>query len=126
MAKSDDFDFMSAIEAHVRWKVRLEAHIDGDADEQLNADTIGRDDQCALGKWIHGSGGTSYATHPGFDELKDVHAQFHQNAAEIIRLVDAGEADRARSFLNQGPYASCSAKVKSKLARLSLELDHGE
>lgn len=126
MAKDVDFDFMSAIEAHVRWKVRLEAHIAGRGEEDLNPELVGRDDQCALGKWIYGSGGAQYAAHPGFQELRDIHAQFHQNAAEVVRLANAGKPDEARAYMNQGPYSGCSAQIKSKLARLSLELEHGE
>jgi len=124
--KGEDFDFMAAIEAHVRWKVRLEAHIAGNGTEELSPEIVGRDDQCVLGKWIHGSGGTAYASHPGFDELRETHAQFHRNAARIIELANAGNTEQAMASLNQGEYASCSAKVKSKLARLSPELDYGE
>lgn len=126
MANENDLDFMSAIEAHVRWKIRLEAYISGVGEERLDPAVVGRDDQCALGKWIHGPGGAQHASHPSFQELKDIHAEFHQSAAEVIRLVDAGSAEQARTLLNKGVYASCSQKIKSKLARMSLELEHDD
>lgn len=125
MSNDADLDFMSAIEAHVRWKIRLEAYIGGSLGETLDAGTVERDDQCALGKWIHGSGGARHAEHPAFEELKSIHAEFHHNAADVIRLVDAGKREDARKLLNQGAYATCSQRIKSKLARLSLELDEG-
>lgn len=126
MAKNEAFDFLAAIEAHVRWKVRLEAHIAGTGEEDLNADVVGRDDQCALGKWIYGEGGQQFSDHPGFQELKDIHTEFHQNAGKVITLADSGDPEGARKLMNQGAYNSCSARIKSKLARMSLELDHGE
>ncbi len=54
---SGEFNFMNAIEAHVRWKVRLEAYINGTNEEELDADVVCRDDQCMLGQWIYGKGG---------------------------------------------------------------------
>ena len=53
-----DFDFDKAIEAHRQWKVRLRKAISGR--DTLDSDTICRDDQCPLGKWIHGPGGAQW------------------------------------------------------------------
>lgn len=48
------FDFDNAVEAHRAWKVKLRHAIA--AKEHLDAATICKDDQCALGKWLHGDG----------------------------------------------------------------------
>ncbi len=119
----EEFDFMSAIEAHIRWKVRLEGYIDGTSGEALEAETVRRDDQCALGCWIHGEGGSRYGSHPRFASMKDVHAEFHRSAGEIVRLVDQGDRDGARDILNRGAYAKASHQIKAQLARISLELE---
>jgi hypothetical protein len=118
----DELDFYMAIEAHVRWKVRLESYINGTSEEQLNPDVVCRDDQCALGKWIYGPGGVRFGGHPKFPDLRDVHAQFHRCAGDVIRSVDRGDIDQARDLLLRGDYAKCSQRVKAELARLALEL----
>ncbi|MBZ0106225.1 MAG: CZB domain-containing protein [Sulfuricella denitrificans] len=121
-AAPDDLDFMGAIEAHIRWKVRLESYISGESNEQLDPAVVGKDDQCALGKWIHGPGGAKYDGLPVFQSLRETHAGFHQCAAQVIESVDAGDIEKAGEILSRGCYARHSNKVKAELARLSIEL----
>lgn len=127
MAKDADcgesLDFMSAIEAHVRWKVRLENYIAGTGEESLDPNVVSRDDQCMLGKWLHGSGGEQHSEHPRFGTVKEIHAKFHRSAGEVVRAVDAGEPDKAKDLLCKGEYADYSHRIKAELARLSLELE---
>lgn len=111
-------DIVSAIEAHVRWKIRLEAHINGTSTENLDPDTVCKDDQCVLGKWIHGGGRIKYGSTPLFDSLEKVHADFHRAAADIIRMANDGDKPGALAMLNEGRYAKCSYAVKTDLARL--------
>lgn len=123
VAEPDDLDFMGAIEAHIRWKVRLENYISGEGKEQLDPAVVGKDDQCALGKWIYGPGGRKYDALTIFRSLRDTHAGFHQCAAQVVQSVDEGDADKASEILTRGCYAKYSNKVKAELARLSIELD---
>ncbi len=117
----DSVDFYAAIQAHVLWRVRLEAYVDGTSDEKLNPNTVGRDDCCDLGKWIYGVGGRHYGAHPIFPDLKEVHACFHKAAGEVVHCVDSGDIEKARKLLLQGEYTTCSHRVKSHLAKLGLE-----
>ncbi len=119
----EDMNFMNAIEAHVRWKIRLEAYIDGTSQENLDSEVVCRDDQCLLGKWIYGTGGERYGQHPKFPGLKETHKQFHRCAGEVIRLVDTGDKEQARELLCKGEYAKFSHQIKAELARMSLEID---
>lgn len=118
-----ELNFMNAIEAHVRWKVRLEAYINGTGEERLDPSVVCRDDQCVLGKWIYGAGGERYGEHPKFPGLRETHRAFHQSAGEVIRKVDSGDTEGARELLCRGEYAKYSHRIKSELARMSLELD---
>ena len=121
--KDKKLDFMAAIEAHVRWKVRLEAYLAGTSEEKLVAETVARDDQCILGKWIYGQAGELYHSHPRFEKMKQMHADFHETAGEVIRLTDEGEFKKAKELLCHGEYAHRSHRVKAELARLALEID---
>jgi hypothetical protein len=120
----DGVDFYAAIQAHVLWRVRLEAYISGTGDEKLNADHVAHDHHCPLGQWINGAGGRHYGSHPRFPELQAAHACFHRQAGEVIRHADSGDDARARELL-KGDYAACSQKVKAHLAKLGLEAGQG-
>lgn len=119
-----DFNFLTAIEAHVRWKIRLEAYLNGTSDEKLDASVVCKDDQCALGKWIYGEGGKTYGEHPKFQDIKETHTRFHICAGEVIKLADKGEVETARKMLCSGDYYKASHRVTSDLAKLSLELEN--
>ena len=114
-------DFYAAIQAHVLWRLRLEAYVNGTGEERLDADTVGCDNHCALGEWLYGTGGKHFGNHPKFPELQTAHACFHKYAGEVIRCADSGDNNKALELLN-GDYAACSQKVKMNLARLGLEV----
>jgi methyl-accepting chemotaxis protein len=112
-----DINVDSAIEAHRQWKVKLRqaiAHA-----EQLDAQTIGRDDCCALGQWLHGSGRQRFGSQAGFVALIDEHRGFHQAAGAVARSINAGRMDEARQQLGAGtPFSTASNGVALALMRL--------
>lgn len=115
-------DFMAAIEAHVRWKVRLENYIDGTSTEKLDAEVVGMDNQCPLGKWIYGAGGDKYNANPLFQEIREIHANFHKCSAGIMRQSNAGDKEGAAEALRRGEHFKLSQRIEVKLARLHIEL----
>lgn len=115
-------DVMAAIQAHVQWKLRLQAYIDG-SEEEFDPEVVGSDCLCSLGRWIHGHGEERYGDHPRFLLMKQIHADFHTYAAEVVKAVQRGEQENARNLLLKGEYAKVSNRIKSVLAGLSLEFD---
>lgn len=115
-------DFMAAIEAHTRWKMRLESYIDGTTTEKLDAEVVGMDNQCPLGKWIYGMGGNKYESSPLFQEIRGIHADFHKCSAGIMRQADGGDKSGAIEALNRGEHFKLSQRIKGRLARLHMEL----
>jgi hypothetical protein len=113
-------DTMGAIEAHIRWKVRLEAYLSGSGSEKLDPAVVEQDNQCVLGKWIHGAGGEQYHGSPMVVELTETHAAFHKCVAEIVRKADRGEITEATNCLHNGEYSKLSYRIKTQLARLCL------
>ncbi|MBI5719587.1 MAG: CZB domain-containing protein [Burkholderiales bacterium] len=112
----DDFDFDKAIEAHRQWKVRLRKAIA--EREKLDADTICRDDQCPLGKWMHGPGGSRWGARPGFGELMSRHAEFHQAAGDVARQINAGQFTDAERLIDSGSkFARASTEVATLLTK---------
>jgi Chemoreceptor zinc-binding domain len=103
-------DFDAAIRKHAEWKFRFRDA----AREQtaLDAPLISRDNQCDLGKWLHGEGQSMYFNNPAFTKLVKAHAAFHAEAGKVASLVNrkrSQELDRA--LANGSPYAEASKTV---------------
>ena len=111
-------NFDEATNAHREWKVRLRAFVMGGSKETFDPVTVAKDDQCALGKWIHGAGAV-HASDPAFGTLKLAHAHFHSEAAQVVRLVKAGDKAGANRHL-QGAFTQESEKVFSAIRQLKV------
>ncbi len=118
-------NFMTAIEAHIKWKSRLENYIQGTSSEDLKVETVCRDDQCPLGKWIYSTGGQRFGSIDTFGEMKGQHALFHQCAGRILENAQAGKKDEAMRLLQYGDYVRASEQVKRLLAKLYVRLNAG-
>lgn len=113
-------DWMEVIGAHVMWKQRLIAFLAGRNTEALDPDAIRLDNRCALGKWIYGDG-ASMSQLSKYDEVRDLHAQFHQFAANIVELHLAGNTADAEKLL-LGDYSRLSEKLKHRITGLSQQV----
>jgi hypothetical protein len=110
-------NWMEIISAHVMWKQRLTAYLSGKSQEQLDPETIKLDDRCALGKWIYGEGKPMEVL-PGYEEVRSLHATFHQNAAQVVSLHLSGNTAQAQALLS-GDYSRLSEKLKHRILGLS-------
>jgi hypothetical protein len=110
-------NWMEIISAHVMWKQRLIALLAGNSDEQLDPTAITLDNRCVLGKWIYGDG-QEVANLPAFEEVRELHARFHQLAAQVVLLHQGGDAASAESLLH-GDYSRLSEKLKHRILGLS-------
>ena len=125
VAASEDaggLDFASAIRAHREWKVRLQKYLTNESLEKLDARSICRDDQCALGKWVNGSAASEFGHLPSFGELKVSHGQFHLAAGRIVQLHDEKRTEEAAQLLRHGDYSRHSIKVMGLLSSLYIEV----
>lgn len=112
----------TAIDAHIRWRHRLEDYVRGTSEETLRHEVVAADNQCVLGKWIHGDGNTRYGHFDLFQELIAVHAQFHRHAGEVLAAAQNHRHADALQLLQNGGYPRSSAKVKHLLAKLYVEV----
>lgn len=117
-AEVGGLNFKSAIDAHMKWKIRLESYINGTSTEDLKVDVVCRDDQCPLGKWIYSRGGGEFGYSDTFFDMKAHHAHFHRCAGEILSAAQAGDAAKAMQLLHHGDYVRASERVKKLLAKL--------
>ena len=118
----EEINISDAINAHMKWKRRLQNYLDGTSEEKLYADVIGMDNQCVLGKWIHGTGMNHFRNDEGFAKLRSDHASFHLIAGEVVRKVQANDKAGAVALI-QSEYAQASRDVIHDLAELNNQLN---
>jgi hypothetical protein len=115
----DEINIMDAIDAHVHWKIRLDRYLNGTSEEKLDPKIICRDDQCKLGKWLHGPALKYFHDDDvGFKTLRDDHAQFHVIAGNVVTNVQANNVAAAEMLMN-GEYLHASRKVVRGLTKLN-------
>ena len=81
--------FDDAVNSHSEWKRKLHAYV-SKPDGSMNADEVGSNHKCKLGRWIRGEG-RKYAGFPEFAKLIVEHTRFHKAAADIVRRADRGQ-----------------------------------
>lgn len=108
-------EIQNAIRAYGEWKLRLKTAISRGASE-FSPDTVSQDNQCAFGKWLHGTtlpasakGGASYAS------VKRMHAEFHQTAGKVLKNALDGNQAMSQQLLD-GDFADQSKKLVAALS----------
>lgn len=115
-------NFDEVINAHTRWKFRLKDYIDGASQEKLVAADIAKDNECTLGRWIEEQL-PKHGDDQDFLRLRNEHALFHQQAAQVVSACDQGKRDEARAMLGFGtPYAKLSSSVVLLIKRIQQKL----
>lgn len=104
-----------AMAAHVQWKIKLLGAVKGG--EPINRATCCVDNNCELGRWIHGEGGKLQAM-PEFKDLKEHHRQFHVAVGRVADLIAAGRVQEATQELDKGTYAKESTAVIQAITKL--------
>jgi len=111
----------NAIQAHANWRTKLRSA--ANRHEQVDVDTIGRDDCCELGKWLHGVGGAKLGGKPTFVSLINGHREFHTEAGKVARMVNQGAGAQAQKMLESGtPFARASSEVGRLIIQLKKEM----
>lgn len=107
-----DAQINSAIAAHGTWKLRLADAIDKGTFE-MTAEQVAIDNRCAFGTWLHGTDlSAADKTTDSYSTVLKLHAQFHREAAAVLRLALAGKKEDAKDALAPGStYAHTSAEL---------------
>lgn len=120
-------ELQKAIEAHALWKHRFTGLMTGVISgsvalhdtKTFDRELVEQDDQCPLGKWLHGTGMEKLRTTPEFIDLVDTHRCFHQYAGQMIDLMREGKhKEVAYQLSKQGEFEQNSEKLSRQLFRL--------
>lgn len=106
-----------AVSAHASWKVKFRTAIEKRA--RLDADSICKDNNCELGKWLHGPGKSSVGQLPEYSKCVNEHANFHVQAGQVATAINKERYSEAANMLAGGtPYDKSSSAVAAALIRL--------
>jgi hypothetical protein len=89
----------SAILAHANWKLRIHSLLSGRSIEKLDPAIVARSNECDLGRWLL-SDVRNVIPRAQHAELLTVHADFHREAARIVREAYGGQ-DLGRKAMEQ-------------------------
>ena len=115
-----------AIAAHAKWKFYLREAIETGTSE-WTVDEVRVDNRCEFGMWLQALPPDDRKTEH-WENVCRLHAQFHKEAAEVLKLALAGRREEAEAAIAQG---SRFAKVSTKLTitmtawRKAVESDTG-
>src|SRR6266536_3552561 len=91
-----------AIAAHARWKARLRTAANTGKFDVPTA-TVRADNQCEFGKWLYGPGlSAAERQTANYVDVKQLHAQFHQEAAKVVDLASSGQKTEAEKAIGMG------------------------
>ncbi len=105
-----------AIGSHSLWKQRLMAAIEA-GNPKLTVDQIAKDDACELGKWLYSASiPEALRQTPDFQACRELHAEFHKVAAEVLRLAVSGNKGAALAALGSDTkFANLSSALTLRL-----------
>ena len=106
----DPDKIVQAIAAHAKWKFRLREAIEAGTSEWTVND-VQTDNRCEFGIWLQALPAEDRKSEH-WKTVRQLHAEFHQQAAEVLRLALAGRREEAEAAIAQG---SRFAKTTTKL-----------
>jgi aerotaxis receptor len=122
---ADEVDFDKVIAAHQQWRVTLRNAVH--KDKKLDADTLRRDDCCALGKWVYGPGGKRWGQLPVFKDLVGHHKAFHTEAGKVADAINQGQPQRAEQMMEGGsPFVEAGHHVTQCIRSLRETVEGGK
>lgn len=80
-----DLNMKEVLDAHMAWAKRLENILAGTSNEHLDLAVVASDCECTLGKWLYGPAKRLMGHSGDYEDLRKVHADFHMNAAEVLK-----------------------------------------
>jgi purine-binding chemotaxis protein CheW len=103
------------VAAHRKWRKRLEQAIEIGSSE-FKPSIVRLDNQCEFGKWLHSEVSAELAQTAEFQQIKQLHGAFHQEAGRILEIALQGQKTEAQRLLSsQGNFAKISEGLVAKL-----------
>ncbi len=92
-ANNGNSEFSKARTAHIAWRGKLRAFLDGQTKLQIREVISPRD--CQFGRWLYGGGLAQFHHLPEMQELEKLHSEMHATMGKVVRLQEKGEKEDA-------------------------------
>ena len=101
----------AAILAHSKWITQLKVAIE-DGASQFDPDIVMTDNHCEFGRWLYDDFPKAERTLSVFEQIREIHAEFHRNAAHILRLALDGDRETALETMSiQSEFMTLSGRL---------------
>lgn len=118
MSQDDKSRVAAAIEAHTRWIIRVRAAVNSGASEFEPA-AVRLDHACEFGRWLYGESSAKIRGSSLYEEIRSLHASFHEQAASILELALEGNSAKALAAMDaDSPFNQKSLALIGALRRL--------
>jgi uncharacterized protein Yka (UPF0111/DUF47 family) len=107
-------ELAAALEAHESWDAKLLSAITT-GESPVSVEQAGRDDVCAFGKWLHAAEKFRADQPERYQELHDLHEQFHRLASGVLAPALAGRADEAQKRFEDREFVELKARLRAAL-----------
>ena len=102
--------------AHLAWKTRLRAYLDGQG-TLTQAEAVDHH-HCRLGRWCDGDGRRHYGQNPSFQALETPHRQLHELIKGIVTAKEARDRQKAETLFREiEPLSQAVVERLDELAR---------
>ena len=106
-----------AILAHANWKLRIHTLLTGRPTEKLDPAIVARGNECDLGRWLL-SNAKNVIPRAQHAELLSVHADFHREAARIVREAYAGQGLGREAIEQDTAFNKFTTRIVGILSKL--------
>jgi hypothetical protein len=109
-------EIKKAVGDHGTWKKTLKTAVDT-GEIKIQISTIQADNQCSFGRWLYGSTITENEKNSShYQEVLELHADFHKKASEVAQLAISGQKARAMKMLEvNGEFTTASAALTTSM-----------
>ncbi|GGI73723.1 methyl-accepting chemotaxis protein [Shewanella gelidii] len=95
-----EFDFEGAKSAHLAWKTKVRAFLQGDTQAITKAQACSHR-ECKLGLWYYSEGQKKYGKSTYFQQIEGPHARLHQIVKEVLVAQEEGENKKAQALYDE-------------------------
>jgi|GEM_PF-100342 len=115
-------DLSAAKSAHLAWKARLRAFLDGEA--TLTEDQAVSHFHCAFGKWYYAEGLKNYGHIQELQNVEKPHEKLHQLIKQILQEKQSGNTTQAELLFRQ--VEPLSSEIVGYLDKVEMKVNAGE
>ncbi|MDH5445802.1 MAG: CZB domain-containing protein [Gammaproteobacteria bacterium] len=113
---------VKGIAAHGLWKQRLIDAINTGTSE-WTPDIVCQDNQCEFGKWLYSCSHDEKSS-PHYETIRNLHADFHKSAAQVLDLALKGNTNEAQDNISSASkYSETSRNLTREMMNWKSEIE---